>query len=456
MAATEEDVTVKIAVAKSKPSENPIVLSFPGGFAEPSGGHSDGNDDDSHDDDERNPPTFFWQKLNSQQKFKSGRRVVGYDSSCLYSASAEGLGFDDRLTKICVGVYDKRKGTLTLHEGATRGTVFVMQQSVPTYLEQNNRLLQETNPGSNNRPNVFEDFGSSKKRKVLKSQAANRVEIDHVIGAGSGSAMVQHIMKGQQMSESNKKAIEESKQSDTDRKSAGQLALEAARRQLLPAYDEQAIEPQKVYDAKDIAGDKAWDRIYNKVHACLHQENPTFAVIESIFENDRNDFIVKMIEEVEPDSRNAAFRITCAILANWMIKFYKSNHFRKSIDGVNEIKASWFGIPSEIAYRCIQLFATPLPGGSKSEGTFVMSKQNKEKNIVHILLLCMIARGSSMSIPTINPIAECLQVPVKDCCQLLKYAGCTISKSGDVYAAKLKTPLEFPTMSRGPRIPRGR
>ena len=152
---------VVIEVAKSKKQSNPIVVSFPGGLPESVGNHS------------VKPPQFVWQKSN--ENTKTGRRVVGYDRHCLYSASAPGLLYDDRRTKLCVGVYDKKRGSVVLYEGATNGTVFSLQQSVPAYIEKNCGHL-ETDPSSSAlRPNIFEDFGSQKKKKVLKSQAANRV-----------------------------------------------------------------------------------------------------------------------------------------------------------------------------------------------------------------------------------------------------------------------------------------
>merc|ERR1712070_405268 len=133
------------------------------------------------------------------------------------------------------------------------------------------------------RPNIFEDFGSQKKKKVLKSQAANRVDIDHVIGAGSESAVVSQIMEGRAMSESNKKAIEDTKHADADRKTANEISLEESRKQLIPEYDENAVEPMRVFNAKSIAGEKAWDRIHRKVTACLHQEDPIDAIVQSVF-----------------------------------------------------------------------------------------------------------------------------------------------------------------------------
>ena len=443
MGRSQEQKTVKIKVVEK--STNPIVVSFPGGLPE------------SVENKSIKPPRFLWQK--SDANTKRGRRVVGYDRHCLYSASARGLLFDDRRTKICVGIYDKKRGSVVLHEGATNGTVFSLQQSVPTYIEENGQV--GTDPSSNaDRPNIFADFGSQKKRRVLKSQAANRVDVNHVIGAGTDSAVVNQIMDGQAMSKSNKQAIEDSKHADTERKTANEVALDEARKQLIPEFDMSADEPSKVYSAKTIAGEKAWNRIHRKVTACLHQDDPIDAVVQSVFEKDWYGFVIKLIKEASPDANNCAFRVTCAIIVNWMVKFYLMYKSKKSIQAMDELKGSHFGIPIEIVSRCLELFATELPPKTDSEGgkqapSYVMSKQNKDKMVVHILLLFMIAGGSSMKIADIGSIAESLKVPLNDCSAFLKYAGCSIARKGNNLSATLKTPLKFPKAGRrGNRNPR--
>ena len=435
----------KSVVIKVKKSTNPIVVSFPGGLPE------------SVQNRSVKPPRFVWQKSDANSK--RGRRVVGYDRHCLYAASARGMLLDDRRTKLCVGVYDKKRGTVVLHESATNGTVFALQQSVPTYIERNGQVGTDT-LSTADRPNIFEDFGSLKKRRVLKSQAANRVDVNHVVGAGHDSAVVNQIMHGEGMSKSNREVIENTKQTNTEKKSANELALNEARKQLLPEFDTGATEPSRVYDARGIAGENSWNRIHRKVTACLHQEDPIDAVVQSIFEKDWFEFVLKLVMEVNPDAKNSSFRISCAILVNWMVKFYNMHKGKRRIASIEEEKGHHFGIPIEEVARCLKLFATELPPRADVEEeekkpSYVMSKQNKDKMVVHILLLFMIASGASMKIVDIGSIAKTLQVPVNDCSGFLKYAGCSISRKGINLSATLKTPLTFPRAGRrGNRNPR--
>ena len=360
--------------------------------------------------------------------------------------------YDDRRTKLCIGVYDKKRGKLVLREAASRGTVYSLEQTVPSYLE--NNVLVKTRTAEdilNYSAAVYEDFGSSKKRKVLKSQAANQVDIDHVVGAGDGSAVLEQALKSDSISESNRKAIEESKQGKIDRGRADQAAYEESRRKLLPAFNMDAVTPDKVYNAKEIAGEVAWSKAYNKVHACMRQSaDPSIELLGSQKDHDWNPCITKLVNGIAPDSDKAGNRYTCSLLANYLINFYSKHKKRRSIDAPTDTRVFHYGIPNEIANRFLELFATPTHSGNK-QLAFAMTQHDKQKCVLHVLLLCMIAQGPKMKISNITPIAEDLKYSVDDCGKLLRLAGCTITKKGSSISAALKTPLTFPPPNRGGR-----
>jgi hypothetical protein len=436
-------VKVKIHVEDSLPAGNPIVVSFPGGLPEPVENAKSSGD----------RPKFLWQKLH--EKASAARRIIGEDDHCVYSASFQGPGSDERRTKLCVGVYDKKRGVVVVREAAAKGSVFPLSQTVPAYLQKNGTVSER--PGMNKKLHyhqVFEDFGSAKKRKVLKSQAANQVDIDNVVGAGEGSAMVQQIMKGKSMSESNRKAIEDSKNS-ADAPNAVEAAYETARRKFLPEYDENAVKPHKVYSGKAIAGEKAWLQTYNKMQGCMKENDPTGAVLKSVFETDWLPSVQKLVKLIPADAHDATERFACAVLLNSIARFYVNNNQRRSLTTPDESKDFYHGIPVEVASICVQLFTTPFLNG-QGKSSHAMSKADKDKCLVHALILYIRAHGESMSIADLRPIAEDMKVLVNDCGQMLRLAGCTVMKKGKSMSAVLKTPLTFPTPKRGGSRGRGR
>ncbi len=153
---------VVIEVAARNPKQDPIVASFPGGFP--------------FTEDDEEGVRFVWRKL--EPRSKHGRSLMGRDSTCIYQA--ESVPGETRLTKTCVGLYNKRTGKLSLHQTAEEGSVFSLTQIVRNYKEE----LPSLSRGER-RKALFEAFGSSKKQKVLKSQAANVVNVKSVVGSGS-------------------------------------------------------------------------------------------------------------------------------------------------------------------------------------------------------------------------------------------------------------------------------
>ena len=65
---------------------------------------------------------------------------------------------------------------------------------------------------------VFESFGSQKKKKVMRSQDANVVEMKSVVGAGEG--MMKALgsqMEGGAVSESNKRVMEDLRKGSSEK-----------------------------------------------------------------------------------------------------------------------------------------------------------------------------------------------------------------------------------------------
>jgi hypothetical protein len=195
---------LKVSVESPDSSKNPVVVSFPAGL--PS---SITNNSIDNDDQDGSPPVFKWTK--ARQASSKGRIIHGSDDTCNYSTMNAGRGSDGRLTKFYVAIYHKPTQTIKFIPSSENGTVFPMNQKVASYhdsksIDFRNMTMMER------RRMVFESFGSSKKKKVLRSQDANVVEMKSVVGAGDGmmKALGSQIETGI-VSESNKKVMEELK-----------------------------------------------------------------------------------------------------------------------------------------------------------------------------------------------------------------------------------------------------
>jgi len=215
-------VSVKVKVHKVQSGDDPIVVSFPRGVpasildAEEKASESDrkrsvqfaaSNESSGAESRAHDVPTFTWSKLKAGSN--RGKSIQGSDKTCTYSSSNEGRGYDGRAAKLYVAVYDREEQTLTLQPAAERGQVFALDQSVKSYEPQVQHVdtTIQNMSATQKRMLLFESFGSAKKQRALKSQAANVVNIDSVISAGG--TMLNAVRNQDGLSESNRRAMED-------------------------------------------------------------------------------------------------------------------------------------------------------------------------------------------------------------------------------------------------------
>lgn len=412
-------MVVTIKVKEPDPSVDPIVVSFPGGIPE---GLQEGSDAD--------PPKFLWRKISETST--RGRSLVGKDSTCLYQGKSDES--NKRLTKLCVGVYHKKTGKLVVYPAAEQGTVFCLSQSIPSYVESISDIKLTA---VQRRKALFEDFGSQKKRKVMKSQEANIVNVHSVIGAGS---LMMTALKHGSMSESNRTAMEVTKSGE--KFDAIESSYVEARNTLLPPFNQNAKDPHMVYQAQDISGDDAWGRLSRVADACMHKGK----VIDAVTERGEWHEIVKtLLNGIPLDSPNAKYQIKTCMLLNALLSFHLNR--RNFMRGSAEQVAKDLRISPEICDRFLDLFTSPLEAGG-----FGTSKHEKAKCLMFILILYVVAQGRSMKVGTIKPIAETCKVEVGQAVTSLREAGFTVQSDG--MGAALKVPLTFPgPKKRGGRGP---
>ena len=193
---------VRIEVDPVSDASNPIVVSFPSGVPHsaleptqnPKRTVSFQNDTNTNrnrkptNEPNSDPPlTFTWSKSHPNRT--RGRVLHGHDRTCTYTASNHGKGYDGRLTKLYIALHHRPTDTLRLVPAAERGTVFSLAQTVKS--EENGAstggVANVANlSNADRRRLLYDSFGSTKKRKAMKSQRANVVEMGSVVGAGKG------------------------------------------------------------------------------------------------------------------------------------------------------------------------------------------------------------------------------------------------------------------------------
>jgi len=428
-----------IAVSVSEPSStDPVLISFPRGLPI-----------SIIEEDEGDLPKFKCRRLNS----KRGLVVTGEDDTCTYSATAEGRGHDGRLTKTYVCVLDKKARTLKLVPAAEKGTIFALNQTVKEYtpnVKHGTRLVGDGNVGDSGTSAtdrvkmLVESFGSKKKQKVMKSRAANRVNINAVVGAGT--LMAASVAKQEGISEANRKGMEEG----GEQVNPSDAALDAARRNLLPPFNEKAEKPFEVYDAETIIGTSAWTRVSRIV---------TKKVVGESEQMNTDDLILKLMGKINADKFPSIRTLMGSINMSKTSGTYKmkvafyvylATKFNNMLGNRGEIRGKTLDdcihschLPHDVGYKLFETFGTAMQGDREG---YQVSKPKRDSLLVQILILYVMAHGKRMKVSNLGPIFKDLNIRAKEGVERLRQAGfeCKKSNSTGEYDACLNVPLTFP------------
>jgi hypothetical protein len=220
-------------------------------------------------------------------------------------------------------------------------------------------------------------------------------------------------------------------------------AYEEARRIFLPPFDATADAPHKVYDAIELAGDDAWAQVTRVVDAVTKQTDSDWK--EALMSKGHWSPSVKgVLQGISLSKKSAKFQIKIAVLLNHLIKFHEKTS-KSQVSGTVEEVASFMHLPNDVCARFLELFAASLPG---TRPGFGISRQQRDKRIISILILYVLAHGRDMKVGSINGIVKELKMELKEAATILREAGFTIKKKsaagGSVMSVSLSTPLIFP------------
>ncbi|KAL3797503.1 hypothetical protein HJC23_009867 [Cyclotella cryptica] len=446
---------IRVEVAPSNPSKDPIVVSFPRGL--PASILQHDHQTHKNDDTTEDLPRFTWSRPNPNSD--RGRIVTGSDDTCVYSATAAGRGYDGRLTKVYVAILDKRAKTLKLVPAAEKGTIFALNQTVKAYTP--NVVGGAMAVGGLNGQNqasasgrvqmLVESFGSKKKQKVMASRAANIVNINKVVGAGN--AMMDSVVgQGGMISTENREMLMDgSKVVD-----GVEAALHQARKNFLPPFDEKASTPDRVYNPQDMAGANAWSQVARIVDKVLKKakEEGTKEWIEPIFGGGRANAVIpqsikELLENLDPFNKTGhVFRVKTIFFLFLTMRFYSKISQRKRIlgdaedDCVIQTRA-----PPQVGARFLELFMSPIVG--KKEHGFFISVAQLDKLLAYIFILYVVASGSDMKVSSINQLCKDIKIDHQKAVQIYRGAGFTVKNAAGAVGVHLSVPLTFPPPKKG-------
>jgi hypothetical protein len=394
--------------------------------------------------------------------------VVGRDPTCLYMGSVVGA---DR-SRLCVGVFDREKRRLTLYPACSS----TLQQSVVGYPYASSKNASESSssllPASSgaltaatqvSTRTLLEDFGSAKKQRAHRSQEANRVSSESVVG----STLEEFLQSSNDINNIGGKASDDddvSAAAVTDADNAVERATREWRRAFLPPFDESATDPIRVYKMEAFAGDDAWRYAGKQASALLRNKQsldsaPMGAGAASASKGGNNNTdpgqylpsILSALKHLvlQGDPSRKLYQIKCALLCQDLSRLYLQLHKRRFIQLPHPEKIFYMGSAFEIATLFLEQFATQIHDSSSRRGC-VMTKPNLDKCRMHLLLLLLAAYGGT-DMP-VSGITRDLHLDPKDAAHLLRLAGCDMAKKRDgEKRVSLPVPVTFPDVGKRKR-----
>ena len=222
-----------------------------------------------------------------------------------------------------------------------------------------------------------------------------------------------------------------------------------ARKAFLPPFDLTADAPYKVYDSQEIAGDDSWDQISRELDACLVKSSDDQGWKSALMDRtkwfDSTCAIMNGIHDV--NKKGMKYRIKTIVFLNHLLNFHTKSS-KAFMKGTVEEIAKAMKIPHDICNRFLELFSVPTQHQGSS--SYTVTKQLKDKCIVHILILYLIAHGREMKVASVNKLCDDIKLEIREAITIVREAGCKCAKDKSGYVSvSLTVPLEFPLPKRG-------
>jgi hypothetical protein len=399
-----------------------------------------------------------------------GRRmIVGRDSTCLY---AGGVVDPDR-SGLCVGVFDRETKRLHLFPAASSS----LRQSVAGYpnvsalaRESASSALPAASSASAegaatqvSTRTLLEDFGSAKKQRAYRSQEANRVSSESVLGS-TLEEFLQSSGNRSGNNDANLLSDGDGNAEEAGAEDAVERATREWRRAFLPPFDESATDPMRVYMMEAFAGDEAWRYASKQASVLLRNKRSlesaplgagsVSAPAGGSSISDPNRYLPSILQVLkhlvlQGDASKKMYQIKCALLCQDLSRLYLQLQKSKFISRPHPEKNFYMGVPVEIATLFLEQFSTQIHDVGSRPGS-VMTKPNLDKCRMHLLLLLLAAYGGT-DVPVAG-IAQDLHLDAKDAMYLLRLAGCAAGKKREgERRVSLPVPVTFPDAGRRKR-----
>ncbi|KAI8621093.1 RNA polymerase I associated factor, A49-like protein [Chytriomyces sp. MP71] len=317
------------------------------------------------------------------------------------------------LVKYIVGVLDRNKGTIKICEAPQmrfKTIVKTRSQFKPSQLGVKNTLARNL---------LGETFGTIKRKQAIRATERNKVKVDSLMDA-------EQVIKNVIDDSSALLPTQEDMKQEQDAN------------RLIPPYNMEAASPADVYNINTIMSKAELDTIDVSHILEMQFKEDLEAELKKVQTSSwvNAKILECLMGKADPQ------RIRKLVYILYMMKFLtlKDYSFAKGTPLPNFVDP-------QITAALMEKFTVEQFNNGQIRTSF--PDRMKDKLRSYILTACLILDGFRIDVGVLAQDLNLSSVKLSTYCKLL---GCTVdSKSGDERVAILKTPLKFPTISKGKR-----
>eukprot|EP01006_Ploeotia_vitrea_P042079 TRINITY_DN66604_c2_g2_i1.p1 TRINITY_DN66604_c2_g2~~TRINITY_DN66604_c2_g2_i1.p1 ORF type:complete len:447 (+),score=230.18 TRINITY_DN66604_c2_g2_i1:63-1403(+) len=338
-----------------------------------------------------------------------------------------------------VGVFDAKSGTVTV---APVPLLYPMQQldaAVTVDEEDDGEGEKEADEDRSaayraKQKMLVEQFGSKKRKRMLRSREANMINLDGQQNVGDVQQQLQNTMRNKQKllaASSSSSSNSSSSSSSTPSAEAGGIDHGA----LLPAFNAETKVVSEIYDWNSIIPEAVAEQLEFRT---LLKASKKTALAEKLASDRYPKFVLQMLPELQQTSRKEEVRAAKTLMfLNFLLRFHHVNMRSKNRNG--EL-ADRIGAPQPVADHLLRTFT------ERQGRNMVCTEQMQHKVLCHVCVLAQLCSRYHLLSESLKSLASDLKLSTDKVWTYMRQIGCV--RGADKQTTVLKAPLKLPGLRK--------
>lgn len=388
---------------------------------------------------------------NTDNRKLQQRVLIGYNDNSVYVGKNYGEhNYKNNLQQHIVGLYDEQHNTLklynTLHVYSLQQNIInqedgtLMNNNVTQLQQQQDNIKSEVEQSTEekqqeyiqSRELLIETYGSKKRKRDLRSAAANKVTMNDSVNDVLNNTLNQvhnTPVKKEIKQENDNNSTTTTPTSESSNNTTG----------ILPQHDSTTDDVDKIYDVYNIIGVSAWEALVAKViiDAC-HKPSSNTHLTQFV------SYRALQLTVYENDIKTMKIKSKILLYIDKVIKFSTMHPSKKQY----EVKHHKYLIPHAVQEQLLNDFCIVQQGETdaltgQQRINYIHNNTMKTKMYLYLVVLSLIACNYVLQEQDIKLLAGDLKITIPTLITYAREVGCVNASKTTI---QLKAPLTLPEL----------